>query len=149
MPKIDIAAAPGGSGASYPAPYDQPCRNRAWKNLDDAAGITQFAVNIMTLKPGAWSSQRHWHTHEDEFACILSGEVVLVENDGETVLGAGDCIGWRMNTGIGHCLQNRSTTDAQILVVGGRPAEDTVEYPDIDLRITPDSVFRHKDDTPY
>lgn len=149
MPKIDIASAPGGSGSRYPAPYDEPCRTRSWQNLDEAAGIQQFGVNIATLPPGAWSSQRHWHTHEDEFALVLSGNVVLVENDGETVLGPGDCVGWRMNSGIGHCLQNRAETEARILVVGGRSAEDWVKYPDIDLKLSPDGTPHHKDGTPY
>lgn len=149
MPRIEIEQAPGGSGASYPAPFDVPCRDRHWRNLDEAAGITQFGVNIMTLPSGAWSSQRHWHTHEDEFACVLSGEVVLVENDGETILHPGDCIGWPMNTGIGHCLQNRTDHDARILVVGGRSGEDWVQYPDIDLKLSPDGKPHHKDGSPY
>ena len=80
MPKIDIANAPRFKGANYPPPFDLPCRERECIRLGNAAGLTQFGVNIMTLKPGVWASQRHWHAHEDEFVYVITGELVLIED---------------------------------------------------------------------
>ncbi|MDX2232944.1 MAG: cupin domain-containing protein [Hyphomonadaceae bacterium] len=133
MPKIDIPSAPSGQGSGYPPPHDEPCRERAWKKLGVAAGLTQFGVNLVTLKPGVWSSQRHWHAVEDEFVYVLSGEVTLVEDAGETILRAGDAAAWKGGVRDGHCLKNLSTADATLLVVGGRSDDDWGEYSDIDL----------------
>ena len=154
MPKIDVAAVPTASGTRYPAPFDAPCKKRAWQRLGDAAGLTQFGVNLLRLAPGVWSSQRHWHSHEDEFVYVLEGEVVLVSDAGEQKLRAGDCAGFKAGVRDGHCLQNRSGHDARILVVGSRHDEDHGEYPDIDMVFTAgrygrDAPFRHKDGTPY
>ncbi|HAJ04072.1 MAG TPA: transcriptional regulator, partial [Brevundimonas sp.] len=88
----------------------------------------------LTLPPGAWSSQRHWHEGEDEFVWVLSGEVVLVEDEGETMLRAGDCAGFKAGVKNGHKLENRSDADAVLLEVGTRkPGGDHGEYPDIDM----------------
>ena len=43
--------------------------------------LRDFGVNLMTLPPGGWSSQRHWHSDEDEFVYVLEGELKLVEDD--------------------------------------------------------------------
>jgi len=103
--------------------------------LGDAAGLTQFGVNLMRLAPGAWSSQRHWHTHEDEFVYVLEGEVVLVTDSGEEVLRPGDCVGFKAGVPDGHHLQNRSERDAVFLEIGTRAtAEDECFYPDIGMR---------------
>ena len=154
MKKIDIAAAPTRFGTRYPAPYDAPCKDRRRWMLGDAAGLTQFGVNLMRLEPGAWSSQRHWHAREDEFVHVLQGEVVLVEDGGETVLRAGDSAGFKAGVRDGHCLQNRSTADVELLVVGSRNDADYGEYSDIDMAYAPGRYsgrggFRHKDGTPY
>jgi uncharacterized cupin superfamily protein len=154
MRRIRLEDAPSGSGSRYPAPYDEPCRGRSWHRLGDAAGLTQFGVNLVRLAPGAWSSQRHWHSHEDEFVYVLSGELVLVTDAGEEMLRSGDCAGFRAGEKDAHCLQNRTGLDAEFLVVGGRHEEDCGEYPDIDLVFRPGrysgvSVFAHKDGTPY
>jgi uncharacterized cupin superfamily protein len=154
MPKIDLNDAPTGSGSRYPAPFDEPCRERYWKRLGDPAGLTQFGVNLMRLPPGTWSSQRHWHSHEDEFVYVLDGEVVLVTDSGDETLRAGDCAGFKAGVRDGHCLQNRGAVDASLLVVGTRDDADYGEYPDIDMVFTPESdgagfAFRHKDGTPY
>jgi uncharacterized cupin superfamily protein len=133
VPIINIPSAPEGSGSRYPAPHDQPCLGRQWRKLGEAAGLTQFGVNLLTLKPGVWSSQRHWHAEEDEFAWVVSGEVVLVEDDGEHVLRAGDCVGWKAGARNGHCLQNRTQVDATILIAGGRSETDHGEYSEIDM----------------
>ena len=154
MPKVDQLVAPDGSGARYPAPFDQPCKNRAWRRLGEAAGLTQFGVNLLRLAAGVWSSQRHWHSHEDEFVYVLQGEVVLVTDEGEETLRAGDCAGFKAGVRNGHCLQNRSLADAELLVVGSRNDEDHGEYPDIDMvftagRYSGKATYRHKDGSPY
>ena len=40
----------------------------------------------MTLQPGAWSSQRHWHEGLDEFMVMLDGEAVLIEAQARSFL---------------------------------------------------------------
>jgi uncharacterized cupin superfamily protein len=154
VPKIDQSKLQSRKGSRYPAPFDKPCKKREWLSLGDAAGLTQFGVNLLTLRPGVWSSQRHWHSHEDEFVYVLRGEVVLVTDAGEETLRAGDCAGFKAGDENGHCLQNRSDQAADILVVGSRNDEDHGEYPDIDMvfaagRYSGKGGFRHKDGTPY
>ncbi|HYE42303.1 MAG TPA: cupin domain-containing protein, partial [Caulobacteraceae bacterium] len=112
MPKIDKEAAPVRHGTGYPPPYDAPCKQRQRWRLGNAAGLDQFGVNLLRLPDGQWSSQRHWHTAEDEFVWVLEGEVVLVEDEGETVLKAGDCAGFKAGVRNGHHLVNRSGRDA-------------------------------------
>ena len=151
MPKIDIDAAPTRHGTGYPAPFDAPSRNkRRWK-LGDAAGLTQFGVNLLRLEAGTWSAQRHWHAEEDEFVYVLEGEVVLVEDDGEQLLRAGDCAGFRAGVPNGHHLQNRTDREAVLLEVGSRrPEREAVTYPDIDLMLAPgERGYRRKDGRPY
>jgi uncharacterized cupin superfamily protein len=150
MPRIDIASVPARRGSGYPAPFDRPCADRIRQSLGDAAGLSDYGVKLMQLPPGAWSSQRHWHSREDEFVYVLSGEVVLVEDDGETVLRAGDCAAFPKNTANGHQLINRSTALATILEVGTRSADDVCTYSDIDMQVdNRDDVYRRKDGTPY
>jgi uncharacterized cupin superfamily protein len=147
MPKIDPANAPVRTGTGYPPPYDVPCRERHRVRLGDAGGLTDFGVNLLTLKPGVWSSQRHWHRLEDEFVYIVSGEVVLVTDKGETVMRAGDCAAFPKNDGDGHHLVNRSDRDAVLLEVGARSGGDTVFYSDIDLISDPARGYTRKDGT--
>ena len=154
MHKIDLQTAPSGSGSSYPAPFDEPCRGRSWHRLGVAAGLAQLGVNLVRLAPGAWSSQRHWHTHEDEFVYVLSGELVLVTDEGEETLVARDSVGFPAGVRNGHCLQNRTTGDAVFLVAGNRSNEDGGEYSDIDMAFKPGRYaagggYFHKDGSPY
>lgn len=154
MPKIDFELASKGSGSSYPSPFDEPCRGRSWARLGDVAMLTQFGVNLVHLQPGAWSSQRHWHSHEDEFVYVLGGEVVLVDDAGEQRLVAGDCAGFPAGDCNGHCLQNRSSEAAELLVIGSRNDEDHGEYSDIDMKFTAGrygkgGAYLHKNGTPY
>jgi uncharacterized cupin superfamily protein len=154
MPKIDKTKALQGSGTRYPPPFDEPCKGRTWLRLGDAVGLTQFGVNLVRLAPGVWSSQRHWHSHEDEFVHVVEGEVVLVTDKGEEPMRSGDSAGFKAGVRDGHCFQNRSSTDAVLLVVGSRNDEDHGEYPDIDMVAAPGRYsgkgsYRHKDGTPY
>ncbi len=149
MPKIDIEAAPTGHGTSYPEEHAAPCKPRRRWRLGDAVGLDQFGVNLLRLPSGAWSSQRHWHEGEDEFVWVLEGEVVLVENEGETVLRAGDCAGFKAGVRNGHKIENRSGAEAVLLEVGTRaPNGDRGEYPDIDMTFNA-GTYLHRDGTPY
>jgi len=126
-------------GTEYPQPHDAPCLRRERKRLGDVAKLTQFGVNLLRLPPGVWSSQRHWHTAEDEFVFVVEGEVVLVTDDDEEILRAGDCAGFAANEPNGHHLQNRSQRDAVVLEIGSRSDRDGTFYSDIDMRIDPGS----------
>src|SRR5579885_2468584 len=113
--RIDPQTLSAVTGTTYPAPYDKPCRTRGRKRLGDAAGLTQYGVNLLRLPPGAWSSHRHWHSEQDEFVYVLAGEVVLVTDAGEEILKAGDCAGFKAGERDGHHLQNRSGAEALLL----------------------------------
>jgi uncharacterized cupin superfamily protein len=148
--KIPVDQVPLRVGSLYPAPFDEPCRDRRRWRLGFAAKLTQFGVNLCRLPPGAWSSQRHWHVNEDEFVYVVEGEVVLVTDAGEETLAAGDWAGFKAGDRDGHHLQNRSQRDAVILEVGAvHPGGDTAEYSDIDMRVVPEAGFVHKDGTLY
>ena len=149
--KIDIASAPRIEGSRYPPPFDAACNARVRRALGDAAGLTQFGVNLCRLSPGAWSSQRHWHTAEDEFVYVLEGTVTLVTNSGEETLRPGDCAGFSAGDADGHHLQNRSDRDAVFLEIGTRrEVEDETFYPDVDLHAPRGAVgYSHKDGTRY
>ena len=151
MPKIDIETAPTRFGTGYPPPYDEPCQKRRRWQLGEAAALTQFGVNLLRLEPGCWSSQRHWHSHEDEFVWVVEGEVVLVDDAGEHILKAGDCAGFKAGVANGHHIQNRSDREAVLLEVGSRrPGEDGCDYPDIDMISDPETdAYLHRDGTPY
>jgi uncharacterized cupin superfamily protein len=150
--RIDVAALTPVVGTTYPPPFDITGRTRERTRLGDPAGLTQYGVNLLRLPPGASSSQRHWHTAGDEFVYVLSGEVTLVTDSGEETLRAGDCAGFPAGDTNGHCLQNRSDSDARVLEVGTRIAGDTAYYSDIDM-VAPaggkPAVYTHRDGTPY
>lgn len=150
--RIDIAAITPVMGTFYPPPFDQPCRERERRRLGDAAGLTQLGVNLLRLAPGTWSSQRHWHKDSDEFVYVLRGEVVLVTDEGEQLLDAGDAAGFKAGDPNGHCLQNRSIHDALILEIGSRTATDVAYYSDIDM-VAPaggkPAIYTRRDGTPY
>jgi uncharacterized cupin superfamily protein len=152
MPKIDIANLKIEATTGYPEPFRQAVAGRSRKRLGNAVGLDQFGVNLTTLKPGAWSSQRHWHMAEDELIYMLEGEVVLCEDSGETVLKPGDAAGWKANTPNGHCLINRGARDAVYLEIGTRAKRDRASYPDIDMVNEKDETgvrYLHKSGEPY
>jgi uncharacterized cupin superfamily protein len=134
MPKIDIASLPVVTGTTYPEPFAEPCRARQSTRLGVAAGLTQFGVNVTRLPPGSWSSQRHWHEHEDELVYVLEGGVVLIDDEGEHALVPGDAAGFKAGVRNGHHLVNRGAEDAVLLTVGSRNDLDHGEYSDIDMK---------------
>lgn len=150
--RIDVSKLEAVVGTLYPSPFDEPCRVRERTRLGDAAGLTQYGVNLLRLPPGAWSSQRHWHTKEDEFVYVLSGEVTLVTDAGEEALRAGDCAGFKADDGDGHCLQNRSDKDATVLEIGTREQGSAAHYSDIDMMAPAGGKparYCRRDGTPY
>ncbi len=150
MPKLEIATIPERRGSNYPAPFDQQVGPRVRQRLGDAGGLTQFGVNRLQLPPGSWSGQRHWHSEEDEFVIVLSGEVVLITDSGEQVMRAGDCAAFPANAANGHHLVNRGDSVAVCLEVGSRSATDFVVYSDIDMVFDPRiDGYAHKDGTAY
>ena len=136
-------------GTLYPPPFDEPCLSRERKRLGDAAGLTQFGVNLLRLPPGAWSSQRHWQTKSDEFVYVLAGEVMLVTSAGAEVLHPGDAAGFKAGVPDGHCLKNLSNTDALVLEVGTRIENDGAYYSDIDLLMLDGAGYVHRNGVPY
>jgi uncharacterized cupin superfamily protein len=142
MPKIDIATVPAQQIAAYPAKFAAVIAGREKQRLGDAAGLTQFGVNITRIKPGSASALRHWHEQEDEFIYMLEGELVLRENDGESMLRPGDAAGFKAGSGIGHCLINRGSRDAVYLEIGTRAASERVHYSDVDMVMERDSGGR-------
>jgi uncharacterized cupin superfamily protein len=151
MPKLDFDKIPQRTGTNYPAQFAEHMKGRTRQALGDAAGLTQFGVNLLQLPPGAWSAQRHWHSAEDEFVYIVSGEVVLVTDEGEEVLKAGDCAGFPAGVPNGHHLVNRSDAPALCLEAGTRnPEQDAVDYPDIDMVCEPGrNGYSRRDGTRY
>ena len=152
MPKIDIEGLKTDSRTGYPEPYRQIVLGRVRKRLGNAAGLDQFGVNLTTLKPGAASAQRHWHAAEDEFVYVVAGELVLCEDGGEVVLRPGDAAGFKAGVANGHCLVNRSGSDAVYLEIGTRAVRERAEYPDIDMRMERDengARYLHKSGEPY
>ena len=149
MPKIDLDAIPQTNRTGYPEPYNQAVAGRWYRRLAPIAGLTEMGASHVILKPGAWSSQRHWHGGVDELVVMLSGEAVLVEGGGETLLRAGDIAAWPKGVADGHCLQNRTDTDCCFVAISAGDSEnDRGDYPDIDLKFEPGG-FTRKDGTPY
>jgi uncharacterized cupin superfamily protein len=149
MKKIDIQGAPVSAGSRYPAPFAAPCQDKIRRRLAIAAGLKQIGINLLELAPGAWSSQRHWHTQAEEFVYVLEGEVVLVTERSEEVLHVGDCAAFLPGDADGHHLQNRSGKTARVLEIGSAsPENDETFYPDVDLHANASGYFR-KDRTPY
>jgi uncharacterized cupin superfamily protein len=150
MPKIDLSTISVRKGTGYPDLFNEPCADRTRRRLGAAGGLRDFGVNLMTLPPGGWSSQRHWHSHEDEFVYVLEGELTLVEDDGETLLRPGECAAFPKGTGNGHHLRNLSPAMAVYLEVGSRHPDDLTTCSDIDMMSSnADGRFVHKDGSPY
>ncbi len=152
LPALDPAALPVTAGSDYPEPFRAEVATRERRRLGDALGLKNFGVNLMRLPPGDASSQRHWHSKQDEFVFIVAGEVVLITDGGEQVLGAGMAAGFPAGARDGHRLINRTELDAIILEVGDRAPDDECDYSDIDMLvrwIDGEEKYVHKDGTPY
>jgi uncharacterized cupin superfamily protein len=150
MPRIDLASIEPANRTGYPPPYDKDVAGRWYRRLGEASGLTEIGVSHVVLEPGAWSSQRHWHNGLDEFVVILDGEAVLVEEDGETLLRAGDMASFPKDAPNGHHLVNRSDRPCSFLAIDNRRGEGDCHYPDADLRY--DAArhrYVHKDGSPY
>jgi uncharacterized cupin superfamily protein len=150
MKKIDLSKVPLHTGGTYPTPFDVPCTDQQSQRLARHAGLTVFGVNLTVIGPGAWSSQRHWHSHEDEFVWVLEGELTLVTDAGEEILRAGDCAAFKRGDPDGHHLINKSSQPAKVLEIGNADSGDRCVYPDIDMIAEPGSAgYIHRDGTPY
>jgi len=148
MPKVDLESIMPNNTTGYPSPFDREVQERWKRRIGPVAGLTDFGVSQVTLKPGAWSSQRHWHDGEDEFLVMTAGEAVLVEDDGRTILKAGDCAAWPKGVTNGHHLINESDRDCSFIVIGGGVGTGG-GYSDIDMMFTAGGDYVHKDGTPY
>jgi uncharacterized cupin superfamily protein len=148
MPKIELDAIDQTNRTGYPPPFDQDVAGRWYRRLAPATGLTDFGVSEVTLEPGAWSSQRHWHEGEDEFMVMVEGEAVLVEDGDRAIMRPGDLAAWPKGVRNGHHLINESDAPCRFVVFGGG-TNSGGGYSDIDLMFTADNRYVHKDGTPY
>ena len=148
MPKLDLDAIPRTNATGYPPELAEQVRGRWYRRLAPAAGLTEFGASHVTLEPGAWSSQRHWHEGEDELVVMLAGEAVLVDDAGEQRMGVGDVAAFPKGDGNGHVLQNRSDAPCTFVAIG-RPAASDCHYPDVDMHLTHGRGFHRKDGTDF
>lgn len=148
MPRIDLDVIPQTNATGYPPSHDAPVQGRWYRRLGPVAGLTHMGVSHCVLKPGAWSSQRHWHESEDELLVMLSGEAVLVDDGGETMLRAGDVAAFPAGEANGHHLQNRSDRDCVFVAIGAGDRDGGGSYSDIDMRFEGD-LYLHKDGRPF
>jgi len=148
MPKLDLESLPQTNRTGYPPPFDAPVAGRWWRRLAPAGGLTEMGASHVVLEPGAWSSQRHWHDEEDEFLVMLTGEAVLVEDEGRTLLRAGDICAWPKGVQNGHHLINESDAPCSFIAVSAGNREGSGSYSDIDMRFTAEGYTR-KDGTHY
>lgn len=148
MPKIDIEAIPQSNATGYPEPFNEPVQGRWWRRLAPAGKLSHIGASHVVLKPGAWSSQRHWHEAEDEMVIMLSGEAVLIEDGGETILRAGDVAAWAAAVQNGHRMENRTDIDCAFIAISAGDKDGGGEYSDIDMMFAADGYFR-KDGKPY
>ncbi|NBZ88511.1 cupin domain-containing protein [Stagnihabitans tardus] len=148
MTKLDLSKVPVKTGSIYPEPYAAMMAGRSSLRLGDAGGLTQFGVNLVTLQPGAMSSLRHWHLHEDEFVMVTEGALIMVTDAGETAMGPGDCAAFPAGRPDGHHFLNRSDRPACFLVVGTKAPSEVATYSDVDMMVHMSAGrarFTHKD----
>ena len=148
MPRLDLEAIPQSNTTGYPAPFDEPVQGRWWRRLAPVGGLTDMGASHVVLKPGAWSSQRHWHDDEDELLVMIAGEAVLVEDEGRSVLHPGDICAWPKGVTNGHHLVNESSADCVFVCISGGDKDGSGGYSDIDMMFRGDGYFR-KDGTPF
>ncbi len=151
MPKLDLSQIPFKGGSSYPGKLAEATAGRFVQRIGDAGGLTQYGVNIVRLEPQGLSSLRHYHIEQDEFAIMLSGECVLIDDEGEYQMLPGDCAAWPAGEANGHHLVNKTDAPATLLVVGTRTPTETGYYSDLDMMVKfegDDFRFTRKDGSP-
>ncbi|MEO5629481.1 MAG: cupin domain-containing protein [Thermomonas sp.] len=148
MPKLDLSSIPQGNSTGYPPVHAEVVAGRWYRRLAPAAGLTDFGASHVTLEPGAWSAQRHWHEAEDELLVMLVGEALLVDDGGETVMRPGDIAAFPKGDGNGHCLRNAGNADCVFLVIG-RPPDGTCHYPDIDMHLPAGGTLTRKNGSSF
>jgi uncharacterized cupin superfamily protein len=148
MPKVDLESVAESNATGYPDPFHNEVAGRWWKRIAPLAGLTEMGASHVRLEPGAWSSQRHWHDGEDELVIMLTGKAVLIEDDGETEVVAGDILAWPKGSTNGHHLVNRSGEDCTFVAISAGP-KDSGGYSDIDMVWTADGKFRRRDGSEY
>ncbi len=152
MPVIDMEKVPLKTGTIYPPPYDQEVAGRSSLRLGDAGGLTQFGANLVILQPGAKSSLRHWHRHEDEFVMVVKGICTLVDDAGAHEMHPGDCAAFPAGDPNGHHFINKTDEEARFLVIGTRAPREIATYSDVDLMVEIEAGkarFTRRDGTPY
>ena len=90
-------------------------------------------MNKVTVNPGAATALNHWHENEDEFVIGLSGEVVFLEGEMETLLKAGECAGFKAGNPVGHHIVNKSSEIAILFEVGTRCDNEVGHYTGLDF----------------
>ncbi len=151
MPKIDIPSLSVKTGSAYPGKRAAMMDGRSQIAVGDAAGITQFGANIVKLAPGALSSLRHWHEKQDELLVMMSGELTLIDDNGEITMTTGDVAAFPAGDSNGHHLVNKSDAEGSFLVVGTRTPTETGWYSDEDMMVKFDETsfdFTRKDGSP-
>lgn len=143
------------TGSRYPAPHAEICASTARRRLGNAVGLSRIGITATRIPPGAWSSQLHWHSDEDEFFLVMEGRPSWVDSTGTRQLAPGDIVGAPAGEGIGHRFENNSHEDCLVLAIGNRSQQDVCTYPEIDMKTTSDrydlgkSIYLHTDGSPY
>lgn len=140
MPKLDLDKVPRKTGSIYPAPYDREMQGRVSLRLGEGGGLSQFGANLVILAPGAKSSLRHWHQHEDEFVMITEGRLTLVDDTGDTPMQPGDCAAFPAGDQNGHHFINQTDAEARFLVIGTKAKAETAYYSDVDMKVELDET---------
>lgn len=148
MPKLNLDKIQQTNATGYPAPFGHEVEQRWYRRLAPPSGLSQMGASHVILKPGAWSSQRHWHDGEDELVIMLTGEAVLVEDEGETIMHAGDIAAFPAGVPNGHHLQNRTDTDCVFVAIGVGDRSKGGTYSDIDMTFDAAGYY-HKDGRQY
>lgn len=132
MPRVDLETIEQTNLTGYPAPHHEAVTGRFYRRIGDFAGFVDFGASHVVLKPGAASSQRHWHQDEDELVVMIAGEAVLIEEGGRTMMRPGDVAIFPKCAANGHHFVNESEADCVFVAVGRKPMSDC-HYPDVDM----------------
>ena len=149
MPKLELDAIPQTNATGYPAPFEAMVEGRWYRRLAPVAGLTLMGASHVTLAPGGYSSQRHWHRGQDELVVMIAGEAVLIDDSGETLVRAGDVLAFPAGEANGHHVHNRSGEPCVFIAISaGAGAADSGVYSDIDMVFDAQGYAR-KDGTRY